>query len=81
MAQVLSLGYLLVDGSEATFFGALSAVGALAGCAGYYVGSWLILHRPAFEMWAVFGAVGLLGSVLARTLLRTDSAGAPAAPR
>jgi MFS transporter, DHA1 family, multidrug resistance protein len=30
---------LAVDGSEVTFFGALSAAGALGGAAGYYIGS------------------------------------------
>lgn len=63
------VGTLAMAGSEATFFGAVSAVGALASGAGYYVGSWLILHRPAVEAWAVFGGVGLLGVVLSRLLL------------
>ena len=37
---------LATDGSQGTFFGVMSAVGALSGAAGYYVGSWLILNRP-----------------------------------
>eukprot|EP00257_Ricinus_communis_P012881 XP_002538671.2 uncharacterized protein LOC8279312 [Ricinus communis] len=33
---------LAIDGSQGTFFGMLSAAGALGGAAGYYTGSWLI---------------------------------------
>ncbi|MGI4858790.1 MAG: hypothetical protein ACRYHA_18080 [Janthinobacterium lividum] len=53
-------------------------VRALAGSAGYYVGSWLILHRPAYDAWAVFGGVGALGWVLARVLLPSGNVPMPA---
>lgn len=52
---------LAIDGSQGTFFGVLSAVGALGGAAGYYVGSWLILNRTPVETWLTLGSVGLLG--------------------
>lgn len=40
---------MAVDASQGTFFGTLSAAGALGGAAGYYTGSWLILNRTSLE--------------------------------
>nr|WP_315210229.1 MFS transporter [uncultured Albidiferax sp.] len=62
------------DGSQGTFFGVLSVAGALAGTAGYYVGSWLVVDGARSTAWLVFGAVGALGVVLA-LVLRTHLAG------
>ncbi|MED7666749.1 MFS transporter [Pseudomonas moraviensis subsp. stanleyae] len=60
---------LATDGSQGTFFGVLSAVGALGGAAGYYVGSWLILNRTPVETWLTLGSVGLLGFLVSVLLL------------
>lgn len=57
-------------GSQGACFGILSAVGAVGGSAGYYVGSWLVLNRSPVETWASLGSVGLLGFVLSLVLLR-----------
>ncbi len=65
---------LAADGSQGTFFGALSAVGALGGAAGYYAGSWLILNRTPVETWLTLGGVGLLGFLISALLLRTPKA-------
>ncbi|RAR48249.1 fucose permease [Paraburkholderia unamae] len=70
-------GSLAVDGSQATFFGVLSATGALAGAAGYYCGSWLIMNATSLETWTAFGSIGGLGFaaaalILPKTLLRTS---------
>ncbi len=61
---------LAPEGSQGTFFGVLSAVGALGGGAGYYVGSWLLLNRSGAETWLSFGAVGLVGCLMSALLLR-----------
>jgi MFS family permease len=61
---------LAMDGSQGTFFGVMSAVGALSGAAGYYVGSWLILNRTPVETWSALGAVGFLGFITSALLLR-----------
>lgn len=61
---------LAPDGSQGTFFGVVSAVGALSGAAGYYVGCWLILNRTPVETWSALGAVGLLGFIISELLLR-----------
>lgn len=61
---------LATDGSQGTFFGVMSAVGALSGAAGYYVGSWLIVTRTPVETWLALGSVGLLGFVVSVLLLR-----------
>ncbi|MBD8122898.1 MFS transporter [Pseudomonas lutea] len=61
---------LATDGSQGTFFGVMSAVGALSGAAGYYVGSWLILNRTPVETWLALGSVGFLGFVTSALLLR-----------
>lgn len=61
---------LATDGSQGTFFGVMSAVGALSGAAGYYVGSWLILNRTPMETWSALGAVGFLGFFTSALLLR-----------
>lgn len=61
---------LATEGSQGTFFGVMSAVGALSGAAGYYVGSWLILNRTPVETWLALGSVGLLGFVSSVLLLR-----------
>ncbi len=60
---------LATDGSQGTFFGVLSAVGALGGAAGYYVGSWLILNRTPVETWLTLGSVGMLGLMVSALLL------------
>jgi hypothetical protein len=65
---------LAIDGSQGTFFGALSATGALGGAAGYYTGSWLILNGTSLETWTIFGSVGVLGFVGSAMIL-------PAIPR
>lgn len=62
---------LAPDGSQGTFFGLMSAIGALSGTAGYYVGSWLILNRTPVETWSALGSVGLLGFVASLLLLRS----------
>lgn len=62
------------DGSQGTFFGVLSVAGALAGTAGYYVGSWLVVDGARATAWLVFGAVGALGVVLT-LVLRAHTAG------
>lgn len=62
---------LAIDGSQGTFFGALSATGALGGAAGYYTGSWLILNGTSLETWAIFGSVGVLGFVASALILPT----------
>ena len=49
------------NGNESTLFGMLSAVSALAGTAGYYLGSWLILNASAFATWTIFGIIGIIG--------------------
>ena len=60
---------LAIDGSQGTFFGVLSAVGALGGAAGYYTGSWLILNRTPVETWLTLGSVGMIGFLLSTLLL------------
>ena len=65
---------LAPDGSQGTFFGVLSVAGALAGTAGYYVGSWLVVDGARATAWLVFGAVGALGVVLT-LVLRAHTAG------
>jgi MFS family permease len=60
---------LAIDGSEGTFFGTLSAAGALGGAAGYYTGSWLIANGTSFEIWAIFGCVGAIGFVASALIL------------
>jgi MFS family permease len=50
--------------SQSTYFGILSAAGALAGSLGYYVGSWLALRGSSYDLWTVLGSVGLLGVLL-----------------
>jgi MFS family permease len=60
---------LAPEGSQGAFFGILSAMGALGGGAGYYVGSWLILNRSGTETWLTLGVVGFIGFVLAAVLL------------
>lgn len=57
------------QGCQGAFFGVLSAVGALGGGAGYYVGSWLVLNRSAVETWWLLGGVGLIGFLLSVMLL------------
>jgi len=52
------------DGSQSTFFGALSAGSALAGACGYYVGSWMVLKMDPMITWVFFGSVGLVGFIL-----------------
>jgi MFS family permease len=62
---------LATDGSQGTFFGALSAIGALGGAAGYYAGSWLILNGTSHQTWALFGSVGVVGFVTSALILPT----------
>jgi MFS family permease len=52
------------EDSQSTYFGVLSVAGALAGAAGYYVGSWLALRGSPHSLWAVLGSVGLFGTLL-----------------
>ncbi|WP_338129689.1 MFS transporter [Burkholderia glumae] len=71
-------GSLAVEGSQATFFGVLSATGALGGAAGYYAGGWLILNATSLKTWATFGSVGAIGFaaaalILPKTLPQTSS--------
>ncbi len=61
---------LATEGSQGTFFGVLSAVGALGGAAGYFAGSWLILNRTPVETWLTLGSVGMLGFLVSALLLR-----------
>lgn len=61
---------LATDGSQGTFFGVMSAVGALSGAAGYYVGSWLIVNRSPAETWSALGSIGFLGFIVSVLLLR-----------
>ncbi|UZJ57849.1 MFS transporter [Pseudomonas sp. KU26590] len=61
---------LAADGSQGTFFGLMSAAGALSGTAGYYAGSWLIVNRTPVETWSTLGSVGILGFVASLLLLR-----------
>lgn len=61
---------LAPEGSQGAFFGVLSAAGALAGGAGYYVGSWLILNCGSTATWLTFGSVGMLGVLMSILLLR-----------
>ncbi len=61
---------LAPDGSQGTFFGLMSAIGALSGTGGYYVGSWLILNRSPVETWLALGSVGLAGVLASLLLLR-----------
>ncbi|SMG54898.1 MFS transporter [Paraburkholderia susongensis] len=65
---------LAIDGSQGTFFGTLSAAGALGGAAGYYSGSWLILNGTTLETWVIFGSVGAIGFAVSALIL-------PAIPR
>jgi MFS family permease len=60
---------LAIDGSQGTFFGALSAAGALGGAAGYYSGSWLILNGTSLETWSTFGGVGAIGFAASALIL------------
>ncbi|MGF6483283.1 hypothetical protein [Paraburkholderia sp. JPY419] len=60
---------LAVDGSQSTFFGALSAVGALGSTAGYYAGSWLATNGTPIQTWITFGSVGTLAFAAAVILL------------
>lgn len=62
---------LAIDGSQGTFFGMLSAAGALGGAAGYYTGSWLILNRTSLETWTIFGSVGAIGFAASALILPT----------
>lgn len=66
-------GSLAVEGSQATFFGVLSATGALGGAAGYYAGSWLILNATSLETWATFGSVAAIGFAGAALILPRTS--------
>ncbi|NKJ48982.1 hypothetical protein CIC12_19995 [Burkholderia sp. SG-MS1] len=66
-------GSLATEGSQATFFGVLSATGALGGATGYYVGSWLILNATSLETRATFGSVGAIGFVGAALILPKTS--------
>lgn len=62
---------LAIDGSQGTFFGMLSAAGALGGAAGYYTGSWLILNGTSLETWTIFGSVGAIGFAASALILPT----------
>ncbi|MDB5850807.1 MAG: hypothetical protein JWP29_4559 [Rhodoferax sp.] len=62
------------DGSQSTFFGALSVASAVGGAMGYFAGSWLMLNADIRTMWSVFAGVGLLGCVLSVAFVRTTRA-------
>ncbi|WP_324157727.1 hypothetical protein [Paraburkholderia sp.] len=62
---------LAIDGSQGTFFGMLSAAGALGGAAGYYTGSWLILNGTSLETWTIFGGAGAIGFAASALILPT----------
>lgn len=62
---------LAIDGSQGTFFGMLSAAGALGGTAGYYTGSWLNLNGTSLETWTTFGSVGAIGFAASALILPT----------
>jgi MFS family permease len=62
---------LAIDGSQGTFFGMLSAAGALGGAAGYYAGSWLILNGTSIETWTILGSVGAIGFAVSALILPT----------
>ena len=64
------------DGSQSTFFGALSVASAVGGAAGYYAGSWMMLNLDARAMWTVFSGVGLLGFILSLGFVRAGYASA-----
>ncbi|WP_394788873.1 MFS transporter [Rhodoferax sp.] len=62
------------DGSQSTFFGALSVASAIGGGLGYYTGSWCSLNLDARSMWTLFSGVGVLGCVLSVWFVRTQRA-------
>ena len=68
---------LAPDGSQSTFFGALSVASAIGGSLGYFAGSWMTLNMDGRGMWTVFSAVGALGFVLSFWFVRTHRALAP----
>jgi MFS family permease len=62
------------EGSQSTFFGALSVASAVGGAMGYFAGSWLMLNADVRTVWSVFAGVGLLGCVLSAGFVRTTRA-------
>ncbi|MET1025548.1 MAG: MFS transporter [Dongiaceae bacterium] len=63
---------LAAEGSQSTFFGALSLAWALAGAAGYYAGTWLSLRATPGLTWGIFALVGALGIALAAWFAATQ---------
>lgn len=63
---------LAPDGSQSTFFGALSVASAIGGSMGYYAGSWMTLNMNGRTMWSIFSAVGAIGFALSFWFVRTQ---------
>ena len=63
---------LAPEGSQSTFFGALSVASAIGGSLGYYSGSWMTLNTAGNTMWSVFASVGALGFALSFWFVRTQ---------
>jgi len=63
---------LAADGSQSTFFGALSLAWAVAGAGGYYAGSWLSLEAAPGLTWGLFASVGAVGIALASWFAATE---------
>jgi MFS family permease len=61
---------LAPDGSQSTFFGALSVASAIGGSLGYYAGSWMTLNMDGRTMWSIFSGVGALGFALSFWFVR-----------
>lgn len=55
---------LAAEGSQATFFGIVSAAGSVSAVAGYFAGSWLVANRTTLEAWVTFGTVAVAGFAL-----------------
>jgi MFS family permease len=63
---------LAPDGSQSTFFGALSVASAIGGSLGYYAGSWMTLNTDGHTMWSIFSGVGALGFALSFWFVRSQ---------
>jgi len=64
---------LAPDGSQSTFFGALSVASAIGGSLGYYAGSWMTLNMDGRSMWSIFSGVAALGAALSFWFVKTQS--------
>jgi MFS family permease len=63
---------LAPDGSQSTFFGALSVASAIGGSLGYYAGSWMTLNTDGHTMWPIFSGVAALGFALSFWFVRCE---------